>query len=367
MGKSPASPRLVVLSAGGTGGHLFPAVAFAEILERQGMQPFFIIDKRTAPLLEKDRHFSFTCLDLPSYKGPFSAKIVFFIAFLKTLFSTLIWYKRQKPCLTIGFGGYPSLIAVLTSILMRVPLFLHEQNSYLGRVNRWTCFFAKKILVTLPLDPQQSQKHKSRILSLGHPIRKQIIPYINAPYKPLSKGVFSILVIGGSQGASAFSTLIPAALAQLPPQLRDQVCVAQQCRADLLQDTQRSYEKLGVQARVAPFFQDMGQLLAQATLVIARAGASTLIEIAAVGRPALFIPLETAMDNHQLLNATLALNKGGAWIWRERDQAQTSLSPLLENILSSVPALEKAAHNMHYLYKELDEQALSILIKASTP
>lgn len=364
MPKSSPIPR-VVLATGGTGGHLFPAIAIAHILTTNGFDATLVTDKRAEPYLKRTPDISTEILAIPSYKGGIIPLLKFATALGIYIVRMLLWYLRKNPVLTIGFGGYPSVAALIASILTRTPLILHEQNAHIGRVTRWLSPWTKRIIITLPLVPAQEKKYRHQITWIGPILRPALHPKINSPYTPpTATSPIHLFIVGGSQGAKSFSTLIPNALTQLPLPIRSRLRVVQQCRTESIDDVRALYATSGIHARLQPFFDDIGTEIQKAHLVITRAGASTITEIAAIGRPALLIPLPTAMDDHQRLNAEAVIRLNGGWMFDEKHASLSTFVDQMKKTLSSPKKLEKAAHNIHYLYKAHADKNLMILIKS---
>jgi UDP-N-acetylglucosamine--N-acetylmuramyl-(pentapeptide) pyrophosphoryl-undecaprenol N-acetylglucosamine transferase len=213
-------------------------------------------------------------------------------------------YETFKPSAVIGFGGYPALPALLAAQRDGVPTLVHEQNAVLGRVNRLMAGRVDAIATAYPQVDRLAPKHKAKEHLVGNPVRDEVLLLRDQPFPPLTEeGIFRVLVTGGSQGATILSSVVPDGLALLPEHFRRRLQVTQQCRAEDIEDVRAKYASLGIPADLATYLPDLPDRLAWSHLVIARAGASTIAELTAAGRPAILIPLPTATDNHQVSNA----------------------------------------------------------------
>lgn len=302
--------RPIVIAAGGTGGHFFPAEALAAELVSRGHRVALMTDARAAAHLPD----SFQGREVFVLRGAGiagrglrrGAAAVARLA-LGTAQARLILGRLDAAAL-VGFGGYPTVAPVLATRLMRhaPPVILHEQNAVLGRANRLLARSATVLAASF----DYTRWVPSGVASVvtGNPVRPGFTP------AHATDGHLNLVVLGGSLGARVFSDTVPAALANLPDDLRTRLRVMQQCRAEDMQRVGAAYAASGIAAELAPFFTAMPDRLAQASLVIARAGASTVAELAAAGRPALLVPLPHAIDDHQTANARALADAGGAWV-----------------------------------------------------
>jgi UDP-N-acetylglucosamine--N-acetylmuramyl-(pentapeptide) pyrophosphoryl-undecaprenol N-acetylglucosamine transferase len=222
-------------------------------------------------------------------------------------------YEELRPSAVVGFGGYPAFPALLAAHGSGIPTVIHEQNAVLGRVNRLVSGWADIIATAYPNVSRIADKNRKKVLLVGNPVRDEILVLRDQPFPPLDgEGVFRVLVIGGSQGASILSDVVPEGLAMLPPALRRRLQVTQQCRAEDIDGVRAQYAALGIPADLATYMNDIPEKLAWTHLVIARAGASTIAELTAAGRPAILIPLPSATDDHQTANVREMVEAGGA-------------------------------------------------------
>jgi UDP-N-acetylglucosamine--N-acetylmuramyl-(pentapeptide) pyrophosphoryl-undecaprenol N-acetylglucosamine transferase len=258
----------------------------------------------------------------------------------------------------VGFGGYPSFPPLAAALILRIPFMMHEQNAHVGRVTRWLARFARTITSTFPTMKGLRQGDVSKVVVTGNPIRANITALRKIPYKSPDKTIH-LFVVGGSQGARVFSTILPQAICLLPEALRKRLTITQQCRPEFEEETTSLYKKGSVKVTLAPFFQDIATEYKKAHLIICRAGASTVTELAVAGRPALFIPLPTAMDDHQTYNAQSIVNQKAGWYMSEQGLTPQSLAYTLEKILKDPKGLEKTAQTLHDLGVTTADDALA--------
>lgn len=325
------SKKIVVIAAGGTGGHLFPAAAFAEEMFRRGWRVFLMTDargRRYAEGFPAERIDDVPAASLganPITAIPSAFKIMRGIDAAKKRF------KAQPPALVAGFGGYPSFPALMAARAQRIPIIIHEQNSVLGRVNRAMATSARVVACGFERLDRLPAKAADRKQVVGNPVRSPILAVRERPYPDIPQGGrINLLIIGGSQGARVFGEVIPAGIALLPPALRARLDVVHQVREEQLAAAKKTYAAAQVNAEVAPFFTDMGQRLGAAHLVIARAGASSVTELQVAGRPAILVPFAAAADDHQSANAEGLTAVGAADLFTEADFAPDVLAACLE-------------------------------------
>ena len=304
----------VILAAGGTGGHIFPAESLAAELLKKDHVVMLLSDKRY-------RKYSHSPAQMEVKKIPSASLSGGIITKIKAVFSILLGFiaarkilKEEKADVVVGFGGYPSFPTVLAAISLGVKTVIHEQNSVLGRVNKLLAPRVGAIATSFEKVSGVAKDDKSKVVFTGNPVRPEISALKDLPYPALKKGdALHILVIGGSQGASVFSEVVPHAILSLPKEILEHVRIDQQCRQEDLLAVREIYEKAGVNAELATFFDDMPARLASAHLVVARSGASTISELTLAGKPSILVPYKHAMDDHQTANA-VSLEKAGASI-----------------------------------------------------
>lgn len=336
----------IVLAAGGTGGHIFPAEAFAEEAARRREKALLITDKRFAGYQGAFKDIETFTIHSGTVLRGLKSKIMGPASIALGIVQAYFLLRRLKPRVVIGFGGYPSFPTVYAATKLGIPTVIHEQNAVLGRANRLLAGKVSRIATSFPTTLMVEERDISKIAVTGNPVRAAIRALHHVPYPSLSlDGKMNILVTGGSQGASVFSKILPEALEALPPSLRARIRLDQQCREADLEATREAYERIGVNANLSHFFTDIPSKLASAHLVIARSGASTVAELAASGRPAILVPYPQAMDNHQYVNANAFEDAGGGWVIGQEGFTAASVAARLEAFLSFPATLAKAAEN----------------------
>ena len=328
---------LIALAAGGTGGHMFPAEALAEELKRRNYRVLLVTDARGdryAAKFPADEKILISAAS-PSVGGPI-AKAAAAISLAGGLMKVMRNFRKRKPAAVVGFGGYPSFPAMRAAAMLQIPHGVHEQNGVLGRANRMSIGGAAFLAHGFPVLEKAPDRLRALRVEVGNPVRDAVRDAARTPFAaPAGDGPINLLVFGGSQGAALFSAVVPAAIAALPETLRARLRVTQQAREAEQAAVVASYRNAGVAVEAATFFNDLPARIAKAHLVIARAGASTVTELSAIGRPSILVPLAIAMDDHQTGNARALVDAGGAVRIAERDfTAETlkgALQPLLED------------------------------------
>ncbi len=298
-----ARPRPVVLATGGTGGHVFPAEALAGELEARGLPFTLVTDSRgrqwQGALSRQPIHY----IHSASPTGSLQQKVRAALALGLGLFDAWRALGRIGPSAVVGFGGYASVPTMMAARLRGLPAMLHEQNAVLGRANRWVLGGASRVATSFARTRFIDDADRRAEL-VGNPVREPVRLLRDSPYKaPSPERIVDILVFGGSQGAASFSQVIPDAILSLPAPLRSRLRLVQQCRPEDIDRVRKLYQRAGIVAELGSFFADLPQRIAAAHLVIARSGASTVAELAAIGRPSLLIPYPYAADDHQTANA----------------------------------------------------------------
>ncbi|WP_324828193.1 undecaprenyldiphospho-muramoylpentapeptide beta-N-acetylglucosaminyltransferase [Qipengyuania zhejiangensis] len=337
--------RHYVLAAGGTGGHLLPAFALATELDRRGHHVALITDERGAEIPGKPDF-------LPAHvlpAGRFGKNPLHWFkgisAVLEGRRMALRLFDSFEPSAVVGFGGYPSLPAILASTSAGIPTVVHEQNAVLGRVNRMLAGRVDAIATAYPEVQRLPPKHTGKVHLVGNPVRAGVLSLRDEPFPAFSEdGLLRVLVTGGSQGARVLSEVVPDGLAMLPPALRQRLQVTQQCRPEDLDAVRERYRTHGIPAELATYFEDMSTRLADAHLFIGRAGASTIAELTAVGRPAILIPLPIATDDHQAANARELAKSGGARMVRQERFNAKELAKQIMALADNPKGLATAAH-----------------------
>jgi len=312
----------IVLAAGGTGGHMVPAHVLAGELIARGRRVVLFSDERglRLPGLFEGVERHALASGSPS-RGGLPATLA---GIARGVWTARGLLARLRAAVVVGFGGYPSLPALVAAVAMRLPTVIHEQNAVLGRVNRRLAPYVDAIGTSYPRVARLAEGLAGKVRMVGNPVRAEIAAIGAVP----AHERLDVLVLGGSQGASVFARVVPAALATLG----QAVAVTQQARAADLDNVRVAYATAGVQAEVAPYFEDVPTRLANADLVITRAGASTIAELTAAGRASILVPLPSAMDDHQTANAAALVHAGGALMIAERDFTAERLTAALSQL-----------------------------------
>lgn len=336
--------RHYVLAAGGTGGHMIPAHALAEELMRRGHRAALVTDARGARIPGLFDGVQVHILPAGRLSGgPIGwFKAVRNIYTGRAMASRL--YETFRPSAVIGFGGYPALPALMAAQRDGIPTLVHEQNAVLGRVNRLMARKVDAIATAYSHVDRLSKNHDDKTHLVGNPVRDEVLELRDQPYPALDEdGIFRILVTGGSQGANILSRIVPEGLAMLPEHFRRRLQVTQQCRAEDIERVRARYAGLGIPADLATYITDMPDKLAWSHLVIARAGASTIAELTAAGRPAILVPLPSATDDHQTANAREMAKAGGARMIAQKNFTPIELAKQMQKLGLSPEALANAA------------------------
>lgn len=337
--------RRIVLAAGGTGGHLFPAQSVAARLVERGAQVRLMTDARGAAWGDR---FDGVAVEVLPAGTPVGGNVLHKLNAAGRIVRGVIAARRSlradRPDMVVGFGGYPSLPPLLAAIWSGLPTLIHEQNAVLGRVNRLLAPRVGAIAASFPQTGRLSPADAAKVVQTGNPVREPILALRNLPYlAPNGAGPFRLLVLGGSQGARVMSDIVPAALTRLSAGLRTRLRVTQQCRAEDLERVRAVYAGAGIPAELAAFIDDVPQQLGAAHLVIARAGASTVSELLAAGRPSILVPYPHAADNHQAANARAMVAAGGGWMMEEGRFTAEALAEGLCALTADPQALSEMA------------------------
>jgi UDP-N-acetylglucosamine--N-acetylmuramyl-(pentapeptide) pyrophosphoryl-undecaprenol N-acetylglucosamine transferase len=337
----PDAP-LLVIAAGGTGGHMFPAQALAEEMLRRGWRVKLSTDPRGARYTGGFAHtVQVEVVNSGTFaRGGLMAKLRVPFRILIGAISARRSMKRDRPAVVAGFGGYPAIPAMLAAGNLKLPRLIHEQNGVLGRVNKK---FAPKVDIvacgTWPTKMPEGVKG----IHVGNPVRRSVLEKHGAGYITPGNWPMSILAIGGSQGARILSELMPQAVALLPEKTKSQLRVVQQAREEDIQTCEAAYTQAGVRCEISPFFRDIPRLMSEAQLVVSRAGASSVADISIVGRPSILVPLAIAMDDHQSANARGLAKAGGAIVIPEKELTAISLSKCIATVLQDADGAAKMA------------------------
>jgi UDP-N-acetylglucosamine--N-acetylmuramyl-(pentapeptide) pyrophosphoryl-undecaprenol N-acetylglucosamine transferase len=335
----------IILAAGGTGGHFFPAIALAEELEKSGHNIHLLTDLRCKKYITKDlpviAHISSLHINLSGLFNKIKSAYQLIIACM----GAFILFLKLRPSILVGFGGYPSFPALLAAKFLRVPIIIHEQNCFLGKSNRLFANQVKFIALSYKETTNIPIEYKSKILYTGDIIRSSIR---NLPEKKsFNSEVFNLFIVGGSQGALIFSTLIPdtiECLKKLSPDL--QINITQQVSEEQAKSISKRYKSLGIEHNLQSFFYNIVDIYSKTDLVIARSGASTIAELTSIGLPAIYIPLPSAAENHQTFNADALVKNKASWSYAENKITPDILAQKLSELIQDRTKLMDASSNL---------------------
>lgn len=354
--------KRIVLSAGGTGGHVFPAQALAQVLSSQGYKVFIFTDGRGHQF--KDSSFSMIPIPASHLHGSIGKKIGGTLKLVSGIGTALYQLRRIKAHGVVGFGGYASFPTMVAAAILRLPTIIHQADAYFGRTNCFLAPYMTRIATSFPHVENIPPSCQGKVSFTGLPVRSDIQ---SSPYIPSQEDApFHLLVTGGSQGAKIFGEIIPQAVQLLKPTLQKRLFITQQCRAESLELTRALYKKTKAHVELAPFLDQMGKQYKKSHLVISRAGASSVVETALAGRPAIFIPYPYAMDNHQFYNAQQAVNVEGGWLIQEKELTSEGLASFLSELMTSHWKLMQAAANIKTIIIPDASTRLSNLVKVIT-
>lgn len=338
--------KQILISAGGTGGHMFPAEALARDLIGRGYRVALATDSRGA----KYQPFAD---GIPVYVLKSGAMKAGIFSKIKTALSLGVGYlqarkliDKLKPEVVIGFGGYPSFPAVYAAQKKGVPTIIHEQNAILGKANAYLAPKADRIALAWNKVEGMGESDAVRVVVTGNPVRPDIAALYNKPYPALEQdGPLRIFVMGGSQGAQVFSDILPAMVEKLSPAHKARLEITQQCRAEDIELVRAAYAAAGIKANLAIFFDNVAACLEECHLVIARSGAGTVSEVTTAGRPAIFVPYPHHKDQQQKRNADAVFDAGGAWMMTQDGFTVEALLARVETFLQNPETLFNSAEN----------------------
>lgn len=339
--------KLIVVAAGGTGGHLFPAQALSEVLVSRGYKVHLMTDERVR---DYGKNFPAEKIHIiPSASpSPSLSKLHLLPGRLLRLYSgyrkAKVLLKELDPIAVIGFGGYPSFSPVFAAKSLGIPTAVHEQNAVLGRANTVLAgkadFVATSFRETVGIPADAANK----VAFTGNPVRAIALAHARSPYPKIENNQpISLVVFGGSQGAKFFSDFMPQVFKCLEPELCARIKLVQQCRSEDLSASRLNYQNAGVAAELETFFADMPKRLAQAHLVVCRAGASSIAELGVIGRPAVLVPLPHAIDNDQLRNAQSFASAGAGWVFPQNELKPEAFAKFLADLMVDGQVLKRAA------------------------
>ncbi|WP_230292925.1 undecaprenyldiphospho-muramoylpentapeptide beta-N-acetylglucosaminyltransferase [Croceicoccus sp. Ery5] len=342
---APRATRHYILAAGGTGGHMIPAFALASELIARGHKVALVTDTRGEAIPGMPKDMDAFVLPAGRMDGGILGKIRGLNAIRKGRAMALRLIREMEPACVVGFGGYPAMPTLLAAKAANVPFVIHEQNAVLGRVNRFLAGSAAAVATAYERIDRMPAKAAGKIHLVGNPVREEVLALRDRSFPPfLKEGLLRVLVTGGSQGARILSRVVPQGFAVLPEEMRRRLQITQQCRPEDIEAVRASYADSGIPAELGTYFEDMAQRLADAHLFVGRAGASTIAELTAVGRPAILIPLAIAMDDHQTANAREMAEAGGALSIAEPEFTPDALAAQLMAMAEEPETLANAAH-----------------------
>lgn len=337
--------QTIMLCAGGTGGHMFPALSLAKDLLSRECNVVLVTDERAIKYV-KETHENMSVVVIPSSTIPAGliGKVKALILLARGYLKSRQIINKHKPGLAIGFGGYPSLPPMVVAQQKNIMTIIHEQNAVLGKANAYLAPKADRIALSLPDLSSLDETDTMRAVVTGNPVRSEIADLYSHPYNaPDHNDPFNLFVMGGSLGAKVMTKYVPQALAQLPEELRVRLNVVQQCHEEDIPESQGLYVKAGISSTLKPFFDNVPDILKKTHLVIARSGASTVAEVSVAGIPAIYIPYPHHADQQQKVNATSISKNGGAWVVEEKDLTAEMLSEKIAALMNDPQTLFTAA------------------------
>ena len=336
--------KTILLSAGGTGGHVFPARALAEELLSKNYKVAIATDSRGLKYFNGlDQSVPRHIIASGAYTSGIKGKIFGLLALARGYIQSHTLITTIKPSVVVGFGGYPSAPPVFAAQHRGIPTVLHEQNAILGMANALLASKAKKLALSTDHTTGIKPEWANKCFTTGNPIRKEIANIAQASYPDPALGKFYLMIVGGSQGAKCFADIVPEAIKALPEDIKHRLSIFHQARPDDLDAVKAAYEGESFEADIRPFFEDMPERIAKSHLMITRSGASTIAELAAAGRPAIYVPFPWNRDNQQLFNAEQMANGEAGIVIEEKNLTVKTLSKTLSNLIESPKNLENMA------------------------
>lgn len=368
----------IFITSGGTGGHIIPARCLASHLSQKKAEVIFFGDEKYRNYIKENDQFKSVIISSSQLK---KSSIELMTASLKItwgILQSLYFFFKERPKYLIAFGGYSTFPLLVAALITKTKIILHEQNSHLGKVNRFFAKYAKKIALSFVETSGIKKEFLQKTVFTGNPLREEILALNKIPYqlpdfkknetkpeKPQNKmgydvllasdfyenfeenrkEVFKILVMGGSGGAKIFSEILPKAFFNLSENLKGRIQITQQCRAELMESTFQQYKSFNINITIDSFFKNMPELIQASHLVIARSGSSSIFEFCAAKKPMILIPFAAAADNHQEKNARYLEQHGAAIVLTENEFTINKISELLRNLIDSQTSLKKMSEN----------------------
>lgn len=365
MDSNQNTEKLILLSAGGTGGHMFPAAALAQDLRSRGFRVELVTDPRGKRFTESFGDIPITVIQAGTLGSGLLGKVSGVAGVAMGIIQSMRLLDRLKPVVVVGFGGYPSFPAVYAAQRKKIPTIIHEQNAILGRANAALAPRADRIALSMSHIHGLDEADVPRATVTGNPIREEIAALYSKPYPTMqADGVLRVLIMGGSLGAHVFSDVVPKAFAKLSPAHRARLEVVQQCRPDDIESVRALYEQAGIKAELHDFISNVPRQLAHCHLVIARSGASTVAEVTTSGRPAIFVPYPHHEDQQQKINADTVADVGGAWVMTQSGFTEEAVLARVETFLQNPETLFRAAENARSMGRPDAARRLGNLVTA---
>ena len=348
----------ILFVAGGTGGHIFPAISVYNLFKNINSNLYFATDQRGIKFEEVSKINPFLIKALGFERKTLFKKIASLVLLTLSTFKAFFYIKKNNIKIIVGFGSYVQVPFVLAALVLKKNIILHEGNAVMGKANR---LFWKHI--NLRTSAFNLKKHFPDTIQIGMPIRSQVLKLYNNEYKPLSsKGLFTLLILGGSQGSNILSYRLAAVIVRLPIKLRKKLIIFHQVRQDQLLNVKELYDSNHIKSNVVSFFKDLKNYLNKASLVITRAGSSTIHESVMAGVPAIYVPIKNSVGNHQYENALVFKNNNAAWLLKEEDIENGSFVQSISKIINKPDLLKKFSLNNRRLRKPLAAKKLKNLI-----
>ena len=351
----------VVIAAGGTGGHVFPAISLVEELIKQKKEVIFLFDHRVKEIvlqnkkLLKNKFVEFYILNISkNFKNIFSSALSFFKVFLLLI--------KERPNIVLGFGGYTSFTTLLSAKILFKPIILHEQNIVIGFVNKLFLPIARKIILGWGDERNFNSPTNEKYFFIRNPVRKKVLNLIKKFKFEFTKDKIILLVIGGSQGAIILGNIIPEAISLIPKNIRKNLYIYHQCSKQNIMEIKKKYISMNLKATCKTFFKNLPEIMYKSDLVVSRAGASSLSEITALGKPAILVPYKFAKNNHQIENAKWFKAKGAGDVLREEELSRESLKKKILEFLSNFNKLKKMSKKSYKLGDSESVKKISKLI-----
>ena len=358
------SKGIILLAAGGTGGHLFPAEALAYELKANGWSVHLVTDSRAERFAGKFPADEIHVVPSATIGSKNPVKVVSSLLTLwKGLRAARRLLARLQPKAVVGFGGYPTLPPLLAATGMKIPSMIHEQNAVMGRANK--ALASRVQAIAGGFLPDGEGPYAAKTVTTGNPVRPAVLAAAEVAYEPAAAdGEFRLVVFGGSQGAQFFSKAVPQAICRLSDAKRARLRITQQARAEDREGVEAIYEKLEMPADVSPFFTDMAERLARAHFVICRSGASTVSEISVIGRPAVLVPYPYALDHDQAANAAALAANGGAQVIAQSELSSERLSSIIAEAMKHPERMAETAANARKAGKPDAARLLAAMVEA---